>query len=125
MENQRAVLCDKDIKEITQYWDEGVSKLAICEMIGITPRRFDQMRHTILRHLKTRAIGSGPKPTLKDPTPEEIAERAAEIRSRWTPEAELIRRAGWGKVNITDKSRVKNRSPSKNASTRGIRFYPK
>ena len=90
-------LTDKQIDEVTKYWREGVSTLAICEMVGIdSPRYFDHLRTTVLSHLEPRAAGhNGGRPkTLKDPTPSEIAVRAAQVRSRWTPEERASRRCG-------------------------------
>lgn len=92
----RAKLTESQIDEITRYWREGVSTQAICEMVGIaSPRQFDHLRSTVLAHLETRQQGKngGPKP-YRDPTPDEIAVRAAQVRARWTPAERAERRCG-------------------------------
>jgi len=88
-------ISQQQIEDITLYWREGVSKQAICEMVGITPRKFDALRKTHLSHLESRGRGwGGGNYRRPAPTQAEIEERAAEVRSRWTPEMAAERYVG-------------------------------
>lgn len=68
----------------------------IAAEVGLT---LDELRQRIARiwrtnyHTQVAATGRMPQERLADPTPEEIAERAAEVRQSWS-EAEHRRRAG-------------------------------
>ena len=68
----------------------------IAAEVGLT---LDELRAAIARiwrtnyHTQVAATGRMPQQRLADPTPEEIAERAAEVRQGWS-EMEHRRRAG-------------------------------
>ena len=61
---------------------------------GITPARLWARLRDQLRDVRVGRGRRGRRRDFVDPTPAEIAERAAAIRSRWTPEEEESRRCG-------------------------------
>lgn len=89
---------EAQIDEITQYWNEGVAIQAICEMIGLRPRQFEELKKTHLSHLEPRGRGWGggcwTREQDRDPSIAEIQRRASEIRKRWTPEERASRFVG-------------------------------
>ena len=72
-------------------WTEGESIADICAAVGISYGLFKERRSTKLKDLppRPRAVQSHRRGI--DPTVEEIAERAAEIRAGWNSD-ELARR---------------------------------
>jgi hypothetical protein len=76
--------------ELYRLWTSQERKEDICRLLGIN--RDGLYRLQKLHKLPPRVPIRLGKKKFEDPTPDEIAERCAEVRSRWTPE-ELARRA--------------------------------
>lgn len=90
-------ITEQQIDEITAYWNEGVAVQAICEMVGLRPRHFEELRKTCLRHLTPRGKGYGGgkwRRGVKDPTAAEIQERIKQVQARWTAEDRASRFVG-------------------------------
>jgi hypothetical protein len=99
-------LTDHEIAQIREWWGNGVSASAICEMLHMTRDAFDSRRLDQLADLPIRKRGVGKKNHgAPDPTPDEIAERSAAIRARWT-ESERLQRLACGKLPPIRERRV-------------------
>ena len=73
---------EKERRLILRYYSEGLSNKAIA-------RHVDRSACVVERVLREEGLRPNPSKhfyTEKDPTPEEIAERAAEIRKGWGPQ---------------------------------------
>lgn len=86
-------LTDEQARLLRKYLiEDGLTRCQAAAKVGITRQMLDSK----LRHeLADVRVGRGRRPPgrrVDDPTEAEIAERAAEIRSRWTPEEEEARR---------------------------------
>jgi hypothetical protein len=105
-------LTDAELAEVRKMWVDGVAVGAICEFLKITRDTFDARRVDQLPDLEPRKRGVGRKSgALTDPSPDEIAERAAEIRSRWT-ESERLQRLASGRLPEIRERRVTGRDLS-------------
>lgn len=87
-----------DVCKLFQLWhDHSVSNDELKELLGLTKHQFYSLK---AKHsLPTRPIEcQKPNPSRGsnewEPTPAEIEERAAQVRSWWTPEEEERRRVG-------------------------------
>ena len=80
------LLTPEQIETATRMWQQNEPVDTVCRAIGITRDTMIQRRTDQLSHLPRRSVGSGRKARSPDPTPEEIAERCAEIRQRWSDE---------------------------------------
>jgi hypothetical protein len=84
--------CDVDREELQRLWfDDSLNTCEIADRLGVSMNTIYRER-TILG-LPKRYSGKRQDCEL-DPTPEQIEERALEVRSRWTPEEERRRGAG-------------------------------
>ena len=95
----RTPLSPEDVALATAMWADNKSKLEVCQALNITASSFEARKAWgDLRHLESRRgarTDLACRPAIgreAPPTPEEIAIRSAEIRSRWTPTEERMRR---------------------------------
>lgn len=80
-----------DVPKLFEMWAAGASRYEICTMLGIRPGAFQHLRRRYA--LPKRNKGRPTRAPLEaDPTPEELAERCAEVRAKWSAE-ETERRA--------------------------------
>jgi transposase-like protein len=77
-----------DQKKFTRIWSKSRSVKEVCKKTGIT----DQSAYYWARKFNLSAFSAADDDAT--PTPEEIAERAAEVRSKWSPEEEERRCVG-------------------------------
>lgn len=89
-----------DVPTLFRLWASGMPEREICLEMDI--------RHGSFYAIKDR-LKLPPRPAAKPeddfaaaalPTPEEIAERAAIARSKWSPEEEQRRRVGWRREHV-------------------------
>jgi hypothetical protein len=80
-----------DVPTLWRMWAEGVREAEICERLKIRPGSFWQIRQR-LKLPKRQCDRSIDFSQAEPPTPEEIAERAAAVRLKWSPEEEARRR---------------------------------
>jgi len=80
-----------DVPKLFEMWAAGASQYEISQSLGIRPGTFWQVRrrYALPKRQPARPIAASKEP---DPTPEEIAERAALVRAGWSEE-ETDRRA--------------------------------
>jgi hypothetical protein len=73
-------------------WNTDIENRALAEKLGIANSRLWEIkkRYGLPSRKRRHQLETD------DPTPEEIAERSAEIRSKWTASEESLRRAGSG-----------------------------
>lgn len=68
-----------DVEKLKRLWARGLSHLKISEALGCDMRYVAQLRERHNLPMRRRAYHA---PQDRDPTPEEIAERAREVRER-------------------------------------------
>ena len=91
-----------DVQELFRLWAKNLSQQEICDRLGIRRGSFWEIR----RRLKLPRRERDRQPVKREiaadyePTPDEIKERAAEIRLRWSP-AEEARRRSYRAVEVT------------------------
>lgn len=80
-----------DVPKLFELWASGASQYEISQTLGIRPGTFWQVRnrYALPKRKPARPVSASKEP---DPTPEEIAERAAAVRASWSEE-EAERRA--------------------------------
>lgn len=87
--------CPKvDIESLTEAWNSDMRSDQICEEFGLSRGGLYRLAHK--HRLGRRPVylnGNGNCATV-DPTPEQIAERAAEVRATWTANERESRRVG-------------------------------
>lgn len=90
-----------DTMLLWKLWHNGTTPEAICTQMGITHTRLMGLakRFNLRGAEKLRKPRTG-KPVI-DPTPEEIAERAAITRASWTPEEMERRRVGGSREPVS------------------------
>ena len=93
-----------DSLRLWKLWHDGVPYDRICDELKIS-------KSQLFRMARQRKLTPRPKPprsgrAIIDPTPLEIAERAAAIRASWTPEEENSRRVGWKTLRVKARSYV-------------------
>ena len=81
-----------DVPLLFSLWHTDIDNRSLAARLGIANSRLWEMR---------RRYGLPPRrrehqTETDDPTPEEIAERSAEIRRKWSVSEESLRRAGSG-----------------------------
>lgn len=84
-----------DVPKLFEMWAAGASRYEICTMLNIRPGAFQHIRrrYALPKRSKGRpACGS----LCPDPTPEELAERCAAVRAKWSEEETERRRVGRG-----------------------------
>jgi hypothetical protein len=70
--------------ELYRLWTSQERKEDICRLLGVTREGLYRLqKQHKLPHRNPIRLGTK---KYADPTPDEIAERTAEVRSRWTPE---------------------------------------
>jgi hypothetical protein len=78
-----------DVPVLFRLWNSELSSEEIASRLGVTIARLRKLR---CRYgLPSRSTHSTGRQDSPDPTPEEIIERAAEVRSRWSAEEEARR----------------------------------
>ncbi len=93
------VLTDEQEKQFRQMWRSRVSVAEIAARLGLTKNGVNVIRHRLRLSRRTSATRAKTEP-YRDPTPEEIAQRAAEERARHLaarlaePEGRMYRRIG-------------------------------
>ena len=95
----KQLLSPEQVELATRLWGEGVPLDELCRSVGCNRDVLVERRRPgeQLAHLGRRVRGVGRKnPNAPDPTPEEIAARAAAIRSSWSPVERLNRLSGPG-----------------------------
>lgn len=80
---QKLSLTDEQLRIIRSGWIEGLTTVELCLAVGITIDTFKARRRDQLKELPARPRTAGSESRGIDPTPEEIAERAAAIRAGW------------------------------------------
>lgn len=87
---------DRDVKLIEMWDDERFSLIEICRILALSMHGVQKAKKRL--GLGRRTVHSYKKIDNKcdalAPSIEEIAERAAEVRSQWTPEEEARRLVG-------------------------------
>lgn len=73
-------------------WNAGVSVARISVELGIATDSLNRVRARLGLAARTPQSRAKPAEPYRDPTPSEIAERAAAVRKTWTPEIEERRR---------------------------------
>jgi hypothetical protein len=68
-----------DVEKLKRLWARGLTHLKIAEALGCDMRYVAQLRERHNLPMRRRAYHA---PKYRDPTPEEIVERAREIRER-------------------------------------------
>lgn len=77
---------------LERLWSEGLSRAAVAEAVGITPRQLDQLAADGLANLPRRRKGTGGGPSpFRDPSPTEIRRRCLAVQMKWT-ESEWVER---------------------------------
>lgn len=95
MQRRRGTFFSEDeLERVRSLWSEGVAVGAICEMLGVTRDTFNARRDDQLADLPERIRGVGSCNRPEDPSEEEIAERAAQVRARWSDEQRFARMVG-------------------------------
>jgi hypothetical protein len=74
-----------DVPELFRLWTSGVPHAEICERLGIPQGSLWRVRDHYKLPPRMKVIPRCDRDE-DDPTPEEIAERTAAIRAKWTPE---------------------------------------
>lgn len=84
-----------DVPKLFRLWASGMRQFEICQELGIRPGTFWQVRqrYALPHREKAQPARSRHEPP---PSPEEIAERAASVRARWSEEETEKRRVGSG-----------------------------
>ena len=84
-----------DVPVLFKMWADGASRYEICTMLGIRPGAFQHLRrkYALPKRNKGRPSLGSLEP---DPTPEELAERCAAVRAKWSEEETERRRVGRG-----------------------------
>lgn len=79
-----------DVPLLFSLWGSRMRNDEIASALGITPKQLSRVaRRYALCHR-----GKAKESVTDDPTQEEIAERAAEVRRGWSPDEEVRRRGG-------------------------------
>lgn len=87
-------LSEEQAAEARRLLAAGARRDEVAAALGIAVSRLVSRLADQLRDVRVgRGRGGGPRKS-GDPTPDEIRERAAEVRSRWTPERWLGRLPG-------------------------------
>ena len=84
-----------DVPVLFKMWADGASRYEICQMLGIRPGAFQHIRrrYALPKRNKGRPTRG---PNEPDPTPEELVERCAEVRAKWSAEETERRAVGRG-----------------------------
>lgn len=95
---QKAWLTREQEHRARRAFEAGMTRDEVARLIGVKVSRLFERLKDQLRDVRVGRGRRGGRPRkrsadrIPDPTPEEIAQRAAEIRSTWTPEIEAERR---------------------------------
>ncbi len=81
-----------DEAQLKQLWLSGMSVARISAELRISTDSLNRVRVRLGLPARTPTTRAKPGEPYRDPTPEEIAERAAAVRATWTPEVEEKRR---------------------------------
>lgn len=80
----------------TYLLEDGCTRCEAAERVGITRQLLDSKLRAEMADVRVGRGRRRPGKRLEvDPTEDQIAERAAEVRSRWTPEEEEERRTNF------------------------------
>ena len=82
-----------DVPKLFELWNSGASQHDISLALGIRPGTFWQVRrrYALPNRKPAKPARASHEP---DPTPEELAERCAAVRSNWSAEETERRRVG-------------------------------
>jgi hypothetical protein len=83
-----------DVPALFRLWASGMPEREICQTLGIRCGSFYVVKARLKLPPRPKAKPEDEFAEVEPPTPEEIAERAAAIRSTWSPEEEERRRVG-------------------------------
>lgn len=72
-----------DAQEFRRLWESGTPAATIARCLGVTMNQVYKLRHEF-------GIGSRDKIVAKDPTPSQIAERAAALREKHLQEMRAL-----------------------------------
>ena len=83
-----------DVPQLYRLWYSDLKGPEVCDALGVSDSSLQRLRARY--KLPPRDHVGGPKGNRKiiDPSPEEIEERSAIERAKWTPEEERKRRVG-------------------------------
>lgn len=84
-----------DVQALFRLWANGASRHEICTTLGIRPGAFQHLRQQYALPKRTRGRPAR-GPLEPDPSPEELAQRCAEVRAKWSEEETEKRRVGSG-----------------------------
>jgi len=91
-------IVDFDVPTLFRLWAAGLPEREISEALGIRVGSFYIVKNRYKLPERPRALPVAS--ACDDPTPEEIAERAAEQRAKWNPEEEARRRGAAAGVKV-------------------------
>lgn len=83
---------DLDVEKFVEAYFSQARNEELSLRFNLTRMRIAELRQ--LLGLPSRLLHLDSKPAEPDPTPEEIIERAADVRSRWSPEERERRAVG-------------------------------
>jgi hypothetical protein len=93
-----------DVQALFRLWASGLAEREICRLLGIRHGSFYAIKDRLKLPSRTPAKSEDDFAEAEPPTPEEIAERAAIARAKWTPEEEERRRVGWQRSPVPIRS---------------------
>ena len=76
---------------VTDVWASGSTIASICQATGITKDQLIRLRKTLGLPPRNDCSKRAKPPRHRDPTPNEIAKRSAEIRATWDARTEQLR----------------------------------
>jgi hypothetical protein len=87
------MIVDFDVPTLFRLWAAGLPQGEICDQLGIRYGSFHIVKRRYKLPPRARAK-QRPTQSKPDPTTEEIADRAAQVRTRWSPAERARRRIG-------------------------------
>jgi hypothetical protein len=93
-------IVDFEVPTLFRLWATGMPEREICLELGIRHGSFWIVKDRFKLPPRARAAATSCPADAELPTPEEIAERAAIARSKWSPEEEERRRVGWRRSQV-------------------------
>jgi hypothetical protein len=89
-----------DVPTLFRLWASGMPEREICLEMDIRHGSFHAIKDRLKLPPRRPAKPEDDFAAAALPTPEEIAERAAIARAKWTPEEEERRRVGWRRGGV-------------------------
>jgi hypothetical protein len=93
-----------DVSTLFRLWASGMPEREICLEMDIRHGSFHAIKDRLKLPPRRPAKPEDDFAAAALPTPEEIAERAAIARAKWTPEEEERRRVGWRRGGVALRS---------------------